>query len=201
MQKSKKWQDLQKKYKNDRQKMQEEQMKMYQEMGVNPLGSCLPLLIQFPIIIGLYRAIILALPATPMQMIDISKHLYPIFDAAKLIPIENQFLWMDLNQPERLTIFGIGIPLLAILVAVTTYLQSKLMTPTAQPSDQGAQMGQAMTMYMPLLMGYLAYSFASGLALYFITSNLVTIGQYTAMGKIDWRNLRNLIPARSKSAE
>ena len=197
MQKSKKWQDIQKKYKDDKQKLQEEQMKMYQEMGVNPLGSCLPLLVQFPIIIGLYRAIILALPASPLQMVDISKHLYPFIDATKLMPIATRFLWMDLNQPERLTILGIGIPVLAILVAVTTYLQSKLMTPTAQPGDQGAQMNQAMTLYMPLLMGYLAYSFASGLALYFITTNLVSIAQYAAMGRLDWRNL---IPARKKAA-
>ena len=96
---------------------------------------------------------------------------------------------MDLNQPERLMIFGIGIPVLAVLVVVTTYLQSKLMTPAAQPGEQGAQMTQAMNLYMPLLMGYLAYSFASGLALYFITSNLVSIGQYAAMGRLNWRNL------------
>ncbi|MFC1878309.1 YidC/Oxa1 family membrane protein insertase [Chloroflexota bacterium] len=201
MQKSKKYMDMQKKYKDDKQKLQEEQMKMYQEMGVNPLGSCLPLLIQFPVIIGLYRAIILALPVTPLQLVGISEHLYPFFDIAKLIPIENTFLWMDLNQPERLTIFGIGIPVLAILVAITTFLQSKLMTPTAQPGDQGAQMGQAMTMYMPLLMGYLAYSFASGLALYFITTNLVTIGQYVAMGKITLSSLKNLIPGAKKGAD
>src|SRR5512137_259676 len=58
MQNSKEWQAIQKKYKDDKQKLQQEQMKLYQEMGINPLGSCLPLLIQFPIIIGLYQAII-----------------------------------------------------------------------------------------------------------------------------------------------
>ncbi len=60
MQNSKEWQAIQKKYKDDKQKLQQEQMKLYQEMGINPLGSCLPLLIQFPIIIGLYQAIIRA---------------------------------------------------------------------------------------------------------------------------------------------
>ncbi|MGE5221164.1 MAG: YidC/Oxa1 family membrane protein insertase, partial [Omnitrophica WOR_2 bacterium] len=130
MQKSKKWQDLQKKYKDDKQKLQQEQMKLYQEMGINPLGSCLPTLIQFPIIIGLYQAIIRALAVTPVQLLDLSAHIYPFVNAAKLIPINNQFLWMDLSQPERLLIpgLGFGIPILAIVVVVTTYLQSKLMT-------------------------------------------------------------------------
>lgn len=191
MQKSKKWSDLQKKYKDDKQKLQQEQMKLYQEMGVNPLGSCLPTVIQFPIIIGLYQAIIRALAVTPVQLLDLSSHIYPFVNAARLIPLNNHFLWMDLSQPERLIIpgLGFGIPILAIIVVVTTYMQSKLMTPAAQPGDQGAQMTQAMNLYMPLLMGYLALTFASGLSLYFVASNLVSIIQYAAMGKTDWRNL------------
>lgn len=189
MQKSKEWQELQKKYKNDKQKLQQEQMKLYQEMGINPLGSCLPTLIQFPIIIGLYQAIIRALAVTPLQMVDLSSHIYPFIDIARLLPINNRFLWMDLSQPERLTILGVGIPTLAIVVVVTTYLQSKLMTPSAQPGEQGAQMTQAMNLYMPFLMGYLALTFASGLSLYFVVSNLVTVLQYAAMGKLNWRNL------------
>jgi len=78
---------------------------------------------------------------------------------------------------------------LAIIVVITTYIQSKLMTPPSQPGEQGAQMTQAMNLYMPFLMGWLAYSFSSGLALYFIVSNIFTIGQYAAMGKVEWRNL------------
>ncbi len=191
LQKSKKYQDIMKKYKDDKQKQQQEQMKLYQEMGINPLGSCLPTLIQFPIIIGLYQGIIRALAITPIQLIDLSKHIYPFIDAAKLIPLDNQFLWMDLSQPERLNVpfLSFGIPILAIVVVVTTYLQSKLMTPAAAPGEQGAQMTQAMNLYMPFLMGYLALTFASGLSLYFVASNLVTIIQYAAMGKLDWKNL------------
>lgn len=197
LQKSKQWQDMQKKYKDDKQKLQQEQMKLYQEMGVNPLGSCLPTLIQFPIIIGLYQAIIQALATTPIQMISLSRHVYPFIDVAKILPIDNRFLWMDLNQPERAYIFGIGIPILAIVVVVTTFLQSRLMTPPGQPGEQGAQMTQAMNLYMPLLMGYLALTFASGLSLYFVASNLVSILQYAAMGKLNWRNL---IPGKKASA-
>lgn len=199
-QKSKKWQDLQKKYKDDKQKLQQEQMKLYQEMGINPLGSCLPTLIQFPIIIGLYQAVIRVLAVTPVQLLDLSQHVYPFVNAAGMIPLNNRFLWMDLSQPERLNVFGIGIPVLAIIVVVTTFLQSKLMTPPSQPGEQGAQMMQAMNIYMPLLMGYLALTFAAGLSLYFVASNLVTIAQYALMGKLNWSNIlpASLLPGKKK---
>jgi len=197
LQKSKEFQQLQKKYKDDKQKLQQEQMNLYREKGVSPFGSCLPTLIQFPIIIGLYQGIIRALAVTPTQMVELSKHVYPFLDISNLIPIDNQFLWMDLSQPERLYIFGIGIPVLAIFVVITTFLQSKMMTPMTQPGEQGAQMGQIMNLYMPLLMGYLAFSFASGLAIYFVTSNLVSIAQYGAMGRLDWKNL---LPKRKAEA-
>jgi YidC/Oxa1 family membrane protein insertase len=190
MQKSKEWQELQKKYKDDKQKLSQEQMRLYQEMGINPFGSCLPLLIQFPIIIGLYQAIIRALATTPYQLLDLSKHLYSFINAAEIIPLNNKFLWMDLSQPERLPVFGVGIPVLAIVVVITTYLQQKLMTPPpAQPGDQTAQMTQMMNLYMPLFIGYISYTLASGLALYFVTSNVVGILQYAAMGKLNWKNL------------
>jgi YidC/Oxa1 family membrane protein insertase len=193
MQKSKKWQDMQAKYKDDREKMAQEQMKLYQEMGVNPFGSCLPTLLQFPIIIGLYQAIIRALAVSPLQLVNLSKH---ITDGADLIPIHSQFLWMDLSEPERVVMFGIGIPTLAIIVVITTFMQSRLMTPPSTgQNDQGAQMTKAMSMYMPIFMGWLAYSFSSGLALYFVISNVATIVQYAAMGRLDWGNL---IPKRLK---
>lgn len=188
-QKSKEWADLQKKYKDDKQKLQQEQMKLYQEMGISPFASCLPTLIQFPVIIGLYQAILRASSVAPSQLLDLSGHIYPFINGAKLIPINNQFLWMDLSQPERLPILGIGIPILAAIVVVTTFMQSKLMTPPSQPGEQGAQMTQAMNLYMPLLMGWIAFSYASGLSLYFVASNVVTIVQYAVLGKLNWSNL------------
>jgi YidC/Oxa1 family membrane protein insertase len=198
MQKSKKWQDIQKKYKNDKEKQSQEQMKLYQEMGVNPLGSCLPLLVQFPIIIGLYQAVIRALAVTPIQLLDVSKHIYPFINASELIPLNSQFLWMNLSQPERFYIFGFGIPILTIVVVITTFLQSKLMSPTAaSPGDQGAQMSKMMNLYMPLFMGYIAYTLASGLALYFVASNLVGIIQYAALGRLNWRNI---LPGKKEQA-
>lgn len=191
MQKNPKWIETQKKYKDDKAKLQQEQMALYKEMGINPFGSCLPTIIQFPIIIGLYQAIIRVLGGSPPQLAELYGHIYPFVPIEKLLPINQQFLWMDLSQPERFYIPGIefGIPVLAIIVVITTYMQSKLMTPVGQPGEQGGQMTQMMNLYMPLFMGYLAWSFASGLSLYFVTSNVVTIGQYAIMGKVDWRNL------------
>lgn len=197
LQNSKKWQDIQKKYKDNREKLAQEQMAIYKEMGVNPFGSCLPMLIQFPIIIGLYQAIIRSLAVTPLQLLNLSKH---ISDGAQLIPLNNIFLWMDLSLPEKdILLFGLGfgLPILAVIVVVTSYLQTKLMTPPSSgPTDQSAQMSKMMGMYMPIFMGWLAYSFSSGLALYFVVSNLATILQYAIMGKLDWRNL---LPQRARS--
>jgi len=191
LQENKKWQEMQKKYKNDKEKLAQEQMKLYKELGVNPFGSCLPTLIQFPIIIGLYQAIIRALAVSPLQLLNLSKH---ISNGADLIPLNNRFLWMDLSLPEKdfgLAIAGFGIPILAIVVVVTSYLQTKLMTPpsTGGAGDQSAQMTRAMGLYMPIFMGWLAYSFSCGLALYFVVSNLATILQYALMGRLDWSNL------------
>ena len=197
MQKSKQWQDIQKKYKDNKEKLQQEQMKLYQEMGVNPFSACLPTLIQFPIMIGLYQAIIRALAVTPIQLLDLSKHIYPFINASALIPLNRTFLWMDLSQPERLYVFGFGVPILAIIVVVTSYFQSKLITPTAptgDSSDQSNQMARTMGITMPLFMGYIAYLYSSGLALYFVVSNLIGIVQYAMMGKANWRAL---LPSRS----
>jgi YidC/Oxa1 family membrane protein insertase len=199
LQKSKQWQEMQKKYKDDKNKLAAEQMAMYKELGINPMGSCLPMLIQFPIIIGLYQAVTRAMAASPFQLLDLSKLIYPFINASDLIPLKSQFLWMNMGQPERLYIFGVGIPVLTILVVITTYLQSKLMTPPpANPGDQAAQMGKMMNLYMPLLMGYFAYTLNSGLALYFVVGNLVGIAQYALLGKLNWRNL---LPKKKAAAK
>ncbi len=194
LQKSKKWQDIQKKYKDDKETLSKKQMEIYKEMGINPLGSCLPTLIQFPIIIGLYQAVIRTLAVTPLQLIKLSKH---ISDGANLIPINNHFLWMDLSEPERLMIFGFGVPVLAIIVTVSSYFQTKMISttnPSSGGDDQAAQMGKAMQYYMPLLMGYFAYQYASGLAVYFVASNLTSIIQYALQGRIDFKKL---LPSKS----
>jgi YidC/Oxa1 family membrane protein insertase len=189
IQESDKYKKMQEKYKNDRQKLAEKQMELYREMGYNPFSGCLGLLIQFPIIIGLYRAIIQTMASTPAQLFDLSKHIYD-FVPASLIPLNSQFLWMNLGQPERLSLsfLPIDIPVLTVLVVISTYLQTKLTTASAASDSQTAGMTQMMSLYMPLLLGYFAYTLASGLALYFVASNLLGILQGLLMR---WARERN----------
>jgi YidC/Oxa1 family membrane protein insertase len=198
---SKKYKEIQEKYKGDKEKLSQEQMKLYQEMGYNPLSGCLPTLIQFPIIIGLYQSITRALAATPLAMLTLTRTIYPWLEnimprlsLTSLIPIYKYFLGMNLSQPEwtTLPILGITIPILAIIVALTTYVQSKVTTPPTGTDAQSKQMSNMMSIYMPLLLGYFAINFASGLAVYFIVSNLFGIAQYAYMGKVDWKNVLSL---------
>lgn len=189
-QQSKQWQDIQKKYKGDKEKLSQEQMKLYKELGISPFASCLPSLVQMPLIFGLYQSIMRALAATPGQLLILARVVYPYFHLSDLVPLNSQFLWMNLGQPERVYMFGVGIPLLAIIVAITTYIQSKVtMMPSTNPNDQGATMNKMMALYMPLLLGYFALTFASGLSIYFVTGNLVGIAQYALLGKVNWRAL------------
>jgi len=181
---------LQEKYKGDREKLAQAQMELYREAGYNPAGGCLPLLIQFPILIGLYQAIIQVLGATPLQLIDLSgRILVPGLDS--LIPLNNHFLWLNLVQPDPYYI-------LPILVLVTTWLQQRLMMP-ATPDDggQAAAMTKSMTTVMPIMVFFFSLSFASGLSIYFVVSNLIGIVQYSLMGKT---NLSNLNPFKRTPA-
>ncbi|MHB0924598.1 MAG: YidC/Oxa1 family membrane protein insertase [Bellilinea sp.] len=192
LQKNEKWLKIQEKYKNDKEKLAQEQMALYKELGINPFSSCLPTLIQLPIIFGLYQAVIYAMATTPIDLLNLIRHIYPALNVESLIPLNNKFLWMDLSQPERLYIPGLewGIPVMVVIVALTTYIQGKLIqTPSANPKDQAAGMSKMMNLYMPIFMGYLAYTLASGLSLYFVASNLVGIAQYAMLGKVNWNNV------------
>jgi YidC/Oxa1 family membrane protein insertase len=190
MQNNKEWQDIQKKHKGDKEKLAQEQMRLYKELGINPFSSCLPTIIQMPIIFGLYQSIVRALAASPGQLLILTGGVWSFWGLEKLIPVNSKFLWMNLGQPERIYVAGIAIPLLAILVALTTYVQSKVtMPPPTSPNDQGAAMNKMMSLYMPLLLGYFAYNYASGLAVYFIVSNLAGLVQYALLGKVNWKAL------------
>jgi YidC/Oxa1 family membrane protein insertase len=189
LQNDKDWQAIQKKYAKDKEKLAQEQMRVYREKGINPFGSCLPTLIQFPIIIALYQSITRALASTPLDLLKLSRSI-SLPNVSELIPLNSHFLWMDLGRPESVAIFGFALPTLALVVAITTYIQAKLTMPaTANPGDQSAAMSGMMTIYMPLLLGYFAITFASGLSVYFITSNILGIIQYAMQGKANWRNL------------
>ena len=202
MQKSPRYIKMQEKYKDNKEKLAEEQMKLYKELGVSPFASCLPMLFQFPIIIGLYQSIMRAMASTPLELIKLERIIYPFIDSTKILPIQNRFLWMDLGQPERLMIAGIGIPVLAILVILSTVVQTRVMQPpTEAGNNQAAAMTNSMNMTMPILMGVMAYQFSAGLALYFVVSNLTTVAQYAAMGKTDWSRIFPWVKSKPKESK
>jgi YidC/Oxa1 family membrane protein insertase len=182
---------MQEKYKNDREKLAQEQMRLYKEKGINPLGGCLPLLIQFPIWIGLYQAINHALAATPLQLLDLSGR-FLVSGLDRLVPLNNIWLGMDLTQaPTANPVYALALP---VLVLVTSYIQSKMITPSAPASDDGQPnqtqaMTQSMTTVMPIMMGFFSLSFSVGLSIYFIVSNLVSIIQYSRQGNFNWRTI------------
>jgi YidC/Oxa1 family membrane protein insertase len=200
LQNDKEWKDIQKKYAKDKEKLAQETMRIYKERGINPFASCLPTLIQFPIIIGLYQSITHVLAGSPLGLLQLARSVYSFLNIAALIPVNSKFLWMDLGRPEGIPFPGgflvsflpYGFPTLAIIVAITTYLQTKLTMPppsSGNPNDQGAAMNNMMSIYMPLFLGYLVLNYASGLAVYFVTSNVLGIVQYAMMGRVNWRNL------------
>lgn len=200
LQKNPRFLKMQEKYKDNKEKLAEEQMKLYKDLGVSPFSSCLPMLLQFPIIIGLYQSIMKAMASTPLELIKLERIIYPFLDPNKILPIQNRFLWMDLGQPERLIIGGIGIPVLTILVVLSTIVQTRVMTPPADAAstDQTTAMTNSMNMTMPVMMGVLAFQFSAGLALYFVVSNLTTVAQYAAMGKTDWSRIFPWIKTKPK---
>lgn len=178
---------LQEKYKDDREKLAQAQMELYREAGVNPLGGCLPLLLQFPILIGLYQGIFFALASTPFQLVDLPERLL-VTGLDGLIPLENIWLGMDLRQPPTPPLNPIYALALPALVLVTTWLQTRFTMPQSKPSedgkpDQAAAMTRSMTTIMPIMFGFISLTLSVGLSIYFLTSNLMSIIQYSPIGK------------------
>src|SRR5512141_1646250 len=145
---SKEWTEMQKKYAKDKEKLSQEQMRLYREAGVNPLGGCLPALLPWPIMIGLYQSITMVMGAQPEQLMELSKHLYLAFpQLAAAVPVNSGFLGFNLaGTPDFSTPVTLIVP---ALVLASTWIQQKMMTvPSADPS--AAQMNQSMQMMMPL---------------------------------------------------
>ena len=92
---------------DDKKKLQEEQMKLYQEKGINPFAGCVPTIIQLPIIFGLYGAIIRSLADSPSPLLAVFRAHLQQHVSSTIIPLDSQFLWMDLGQPERFPVPGI----------------------------------------------------------------------------------------------
>jgi YidC/Oxa1 family membrane protein insertase len=143
---------LREKYKDDPQRLNQEMMKLYREHKINPLGGCLPMLIQIPIFFGLFAMLrgAIELRGAP-------------------------FLWIrDLSQPDTIfSIPGLGVPVnpLPLLMTATMIWQQKI-TPTTVDPKQAKMM-----MFMPLIMLLFFYNASSGLALYWTVQQILSVGQ------------------------
>ena len=151
---------IQAEHANDRQKQSEATMALYKETGVNPLGGCLPMLLQFPVFIGLFFAL--------QSSIDLRQ--------APFVGWIN-----DLSSPEALFIIpGIGLPfrVLPVVMGASMILQQRLTPTTIDPSQQ-----MMMMIIMPVMMTVLFYQFPSGLVLYWMTSNFLGIAHQLLVGR------------------
>ncbi|MCK4863513.1 MAG: membrane protein insertase YidC [Dehalococcoidales bacterium] len=170
--------ELQKKYGKDKQKMAQEQMRMYKESGVKPAGCFITMIIQMPVWIALYQSIMLALAVAPEGLLNLSKYLYQWPIVFSVLPLDKNFLMLDLAQPNFI---------LAILVGVTMWLQQKMsMAVSSDPKQR--QQSQMMLWMMPMMFALLALSFPSGLSLYWVANSVVRVVlQYRVTG---WGGLR-----------
>ncbi len=139
---------LKEKYKNDNQRLSRETMKLYRDEGVNPLGGCLPLLLQMPIFIALYQ--------TFSSTIELRQSPF--------------ILWInDLSLPDEVVIAGISIHILPLLMSTAMFFQSKM---TMKDPKQAA-----LVYIMPVVMVFIMWRFSSGLVLYWTVFNVLQIAQ------------------------
>ena len=154
---------LREKYANDKERLNREMIQLYQTYKVNPMGGCLPMLLQIPVFFALYKVL--------LQTIELRHAPF--------------MLWItDLSAPDRLFIgvdipFLGGIPVLTLLMGASMFLQQK-MTPTAADPTQAKIM-----MFLPVVFTFMFLNFASGLVLYWFINNLLSIAQQYAINKSD----------------
>ena len=180
---------LQEKYKDDKEKQTQEMMALYRETGFNPLMGCLPMLLQFPIWIGLYQAILNLVRGDA----EIGGFLFlPSLGCPGGLPAvcpETQGLSWVLDVGS----LGSTWPylVLPILTVVTQIGVSRLMSPTAntgaakdkKDEDPTQAMMKQMTTIMPLMFGFFALQFPAGLAIYWVTNNILTFIQYWVLNR------------------
>ena len=145
---------IKEKYKDSPQEYQQKTAELYRENGVNPLGGCLPLLIQMPIFVALYWAF-----------------------SGNAIPADAKFLWFTLKQPDRLFMMGnFAFNLLPILNVGVTYIQQKIMASATSGQESNQQM-QTMLYMMPIMMLFIFYNMPSGVTLYYLVSGALSLVQ------------------------
>ncbi len=161
-------QELQRKHKGDKQKLTEETMALYKERKINPAAGCFPLLIQMPVLLGMYGAL-LALGNTTDPLYS------PLFT--------QPFLWLpSLAHPDPFHI-------LPVFCVVSQWVQQRMMMGQKNSDPQQAAM-QSMMQFMPLMIGFISWNYAAGLPLYWAVSTLFAIvQQYFITG---WGSLKTL---------
>ena len=179
---------LQAKYKNDRAKLNEEMMKFYQENKINPLAGCLPLLVQMPIFLALFRVMREPVQARPEVVRPLRRvlHRRPAASCTRNecnlpklgLPNPQYFLGMDLSQHATAVTGGFldALPyfILVGLVIVTGFLQARQSRRNAP--NMNSQMAM-ITQVLPIVFGLFSLQFPAGLVLYFLVSNLWRLGQ------------------------
>lgn len=154
---------IKERFKDDKEKLNKEIMELYRRNKVNPLGGCLPMLLQFPVFIGLYNALL-----TPIEL----RH--------------TSFFWIkDLSRPdwESLPVmlggWKLGIPILTLLMGASMFLQ-QWMTPSAGDPNQ-----RRMMLMMPVVFTVMFVSFPAGLTIYWLVNNVLSIAQQYLINRMD----------------
>ena len=162
---------LQEKYKNDRSRISSETMKLYRENGVSPLGCLGPTFLQMPVFFALFWALRGTLPSTPENLTKLSDKLYSWLPGInQAIPIDDDFLGLSLG---KITTDNPLPYLLPILVGVSTFFMQKSSSPPSSPQQESTN--RMLLWMMPGMLGYFTLFFETGLALYWIVSNVIGI--------------------------
>jgi len=152
--------EIQKKYKDDKQKVQEKTMEFYRQNNVNPLAGCLPLLLQMPIFFALFQAL--------REPSDIVRNVLGPFMLNNVPNPNYNFLWLNLNQPDQYYI-------LVILMVATMFLTTKMTTTDPKQS--------VISYAMPVVFGFISINLPSGILIYWVTTNIWSIGQQGLVNK------------------
>ena len=181
-------QALQKKYK-DPKRRQEEMVKLYREHNINPLGCFMPMLIQMAVFIALYRALAHLVGGSPESLVGLSQRLYPFGILQEQIPLNQEFLWMNMGEADTTFI-------LPLIVGLSTYLQQRMtITPNASPQQQQQQ--QMMSWLLPMMLVFFTLNLPAGVGVYWVVSNVFSLfASYYVYGRriMTWRQLLPIPP-------
>lgn len=180
--------ELSKKHAGDKRKLQEEQLKLYKEAGVNPAAGCLPALVQIPVFIALYNVFLKILGNKDLLSVasEINKEIYPFLSFLKISTFNLSFFGANLaSKPNEWKSVGVWILIIPIVTGFLQWVQTKVSIPSSEKSKQPSQkeddLGKAMQVQggilLPLMIGFFAYSFPLGLSLYWNTFTVFGIIQ------------------------